>query len=116
MAADLGDRDAVRGLIVRLGRVGRPVDILVSNAGTIFRAPAAEHPDEAWDRVLEVNLRAASWCPATPPRNTGWPASPRRWPTNGPGPASTSTRSRRATSRPTTPRRCRTIPCAAAPS
>ena len=58
MSADLGDRDVVRGLIVRLGRLGRPVDILVSNAGTIFRAPAAEHPDEAWDRVLEVNLTA----------------------------------------------------------
>jgi 2-dehydro-3-deoxy-D-gluconate 5-dehydrogenase len=58
MSADLGDRDAVRGLIVRLGRLGRPVDILVSNAGTIFRAPAAEHPDKAWDRVLEVNLTA----------------------------------------------------------
>ena len=58
MAADLGDRDAVRGLIVRLARLGRPVDILISNAGTIFRAPAAEHPDEAWDRVLEVNLTA----------------------------------------------------------
>ena len=58
ISADLGDRDAVRGLIGRLGRLGRPVDILVSNAGTIFRAPAAEHPDEAWDRVLEVNLTA----------------------------------------------------------
>jgi 2-dehydro-3-deoxy-D-gluconate 5-dehydrogenase len=58
MSADLGDRDAVRRLIVRLGRLGHPVDILVSNAGTIFRAPAAEHPDKAWDRVLEVNLTA----------------------------------------------------------
>ena len=42
-------------------------------------------------------------------------ARPGRWPTNGPARASTSTRSRPATSRPTTPRRCRTIPAAAAP-
>ena len=34
------------------------VDILVNNAGTIKRKPAAEHPDEYWDEVLEVNLTA----------------------------------------------------------
>ena len=34
------------------------LDILVNNAGTIARAPAAEHSDELWDRVLEVNLTA----------------------------------------------------------
>lgn len=34
------------------------IDILVNNAGTIRRAPAAEHPDEMWDEVLEVNLSA----------------------------------------------------------
>ena len=34
------------------------IDILVNNAGTIARAPAAEHADELWDRVLEVNLTA----------------------------------------------------------
>jgi 2-dehydro-3-deoxy-D-gluconate 5-dehydrogenase len=32
------------------------LDILVNNAGTILRAPAAEHPDEMWDEVIEVNL------------------------------------------------------------
>ncbi len=35
-----------------------PIDILVNNAGTILRAPAAEHSDEYWDRVIEVNLNA----------------------------------------------------------
>ena len=34
------------------------VDILVNNAGTILRAPAAEHSDESWDRVLSINLDA----------------------------------------------------------
>lgn len=32
------------------------IDILVNNAGTILRSPAAEHPDEDWDKVIEVNL------------------------------------------------------------
>ncbi len=34
------------------------VDILVNNAGTIMRKPIAEHPDEYWDKVIEVNLNA----------------------------------------------------------
>ncbi|HLU57768.1 MAG TPA: SDR family oxidoreductase [Pseudonocardia sp.] len=34
------------------------VDILVNNAGVQERHPAAEFPLEAWDRVVEVNLRA----------------------------------------------------------
>jgi len=34
------------------------VDILVNNAGVQDRYPAVEFPLEAWDRVLDVNLRA----------------------------------------------------------
>jgi 2-dehydro-3-deoxy-D-gluconate 5-dehydrogenase len=57
-AVDLRDRAAVGDLVVRLDALDRPVDILVNNAGTIHRAPAVDHPDDAWDRVLEVNLNA----------------------------------------------------------
>ncbi|SCE90627.1 2-deoxy-D-gluconate 3-dehydrogenase [Micromonospora haikouensis] len=55
---DLSDRVAVRALAERLGQLPRPVDILVNNAGTIRRAPAAEHSEQDWDHVLEVNLSA----------------------------------------------------------
>ena len=34
------------------------IDILVNNAGTIKRKPAADHEDELWDEVIEVNLSA----------------------------------------------------------
>lgn len=34
------------------------IDILVNNAGTILRAPAAEHGDKLWDKVIAVNLNA----------------------------------------------------------
>jgi len=34
------------------------IDILVNNAGTILRTPAAEHPDEMYDKVVEVNQNA----------------------------------------------------------
>ncbi len=54
IACDFADADAVARLGAELA--GRRVDILVNNAGTIERAPAADHPLDAWDRVLQVNL------------------------------------------------------------
>ncbi|WP_329009249.1 SDR family oxidoreductase [Micromonospora rifamycinica] len=55
LRADLADRAAVRRLVGDLRDLG-PIDILVNNGGTIARAPAAEHSDEMWDHVIEVNL------------------------------------------------------------
>jgi 2-deoxy-D-gluconate 3-dehydrogenase len=55
-ATDFADRGAVLALADELAALGRPVDVLVNNAGTIARAPAAEHSDELWHRVLQVNL------------------------------------------------------------
>jgi len=55
---DFGDRDSVRAFL-RQALADLPViDILVNNAGTILRRPAAEHPDEYWDEVIETNLNA----------------------------------------------------------
>jgi 2-deoxy-D-gluconate 3-dehydrogenase len=56
MSADLADPDAVNDLATRLSTLDRPADILVNNAGTIARAPASEHSDADWQRVLQVNL------------------------------------------------------------
>ncbi len=36
----------------------KQIDILVNNAGTILRKPISEHPDEYWDKVIEINLSA----------------------------------------------------------
>jgi 2-deoxy-D-gluconate 3-dehydrogenase len=55
---DFSDRHAVKAFAARLlAEQGTP-DILINNAGTIKRAPAAEHPDEMWFEVLDVNLNA----------------------------------------------------------
>jgi len=40
-----------------LARLGH-VDILVNNAGASWGAPAEEHPLEAWDKVMNLNVRA----------------------------------------------------------
>ena len=55
---DFSDRAAVKQFLADLEKSGKVVDILFNNAGTIKRAPAAEHPDEFWDEVIEVNLSA----------------------------------------------------------
>ena len=56
--ADFADRAALNALVTDLARDGVEPDILVNNAGTIRRKPAADHSDEWWDEVIEVNLSA----------------------------------------------------------
>ncbi|MDM8084810.1 SDR family oxidoreductase [Cellulomonas cellasea] len=53
--ADFSDRAQVAELAARL--VDLDVDILVNNGGTIRRVPAAVHPDEDFDHVIDVNMR-----------------------------------------------------------
>ena len=56
LTADLADRAAADRLIAdTLAAFGR-IDILVNNAGIIRRRPAAQHTDDEWDVVIEVNL------------------------------------------------------------
>jgi 2-deoxy-D-gluconate 3-dehydrogenase len=57
-ACDFSDRAALYAFIEQVKADVPQIDILVNNAGTILRAPAAEHSDEFWDKVIEVNLNA----------------------------------------------------------
>jgi len=57
VALDLADSDAIAAAGERVLADHR-VDILVNNAGTQDRYPAVDFPLEAFDRVLDINLRA----------------------------------------------------------
>ena len=57
LPADLRDRAQTRRIAATL-RDMPAVDILVNNAGLILRTPAADHVDDDWDTVLEVDLSA----------------------------------------------------------
>lgn len=55
---DFSDRKSLYEFIQKLKSENPAIDILVNNAGTILRTPAAEHSDEYWDKVIEVNQNA----------------------------------------------------------
>ncbi|MCB9339804.1 MAG: SDR family oxidoreductase [Lewinellaceae bacterium] len=55
---DFSERNSLYAFIEEVKKAHPKIDILVNNAGTILRKPAAEHPDEFWDKVIEVNLNA----------------------------------------------------------
>lgn len=58
IAADNAKDDDIKRLadeaIAKLGRV----DILVNNAGATWGAPTEDHPIEAWDKVMNLNIRS----------------------------------------------------------
>jgi NAD(P)-dependent dehydrogenase (short-subunit alcohol dehydrogenase family) len=57
IAADCGREDDIRRLADEtLSRLGQ-VDILVNNAGAAWGAPAEDHPVEAWDKLMNLNVR-----------------------------------------------------------
>jgi gluconate 5-dehydrogenase len=58
IAADASDEAQARGIVTQtMERLGR-IDILVNNAGATWGAPAEEHPLEAWDKVMNLNIRS----------------------------------------------------------
>ena len=61
-ACDFADRQALYAFIERVKTDFPRIDILINNAGTILRQPAIEHPDEYWDKIIEVNLNGAYLC------------------------------------------------------
>lgn len=57
LRCDLSKREETKRLAAQVLAAGE-VDILVNNAGIIKRSPAAEHSDDEWEHVLEVDLTA----------------------------------------------------------
>ena len=59
VCGDMSDPAAPAAIVRDAEAALGPIDILINNAGTIRRAPAAEHSDEDWDLVLAVDLSSA---------------------------------------------------------
>jgi gluconate 5-dehydrogenase len=56
---DIGKREQVAPLADAVLKDFGKVDILVNNAGATWGAPAEDHPLEAWDKLVNVNLTGA---------------------------------------------------------
>lgn len=59
--ADLSTHDECRRLADLVTGGSERLDILVNNAGAMWREPLETFPDEAWDTVLDLNLKAPFW-------------------------------------------------------
>jgi 2-deoxy-D-gluconate 3-dehydrogenase len=57
-ACDFANRASVHAFLRQVISENPVIDILVNNAGTVLRKPAAEHPDEMWDQIIETNLNS----------------------------------------------------------
>lgn len=53
---DVTDHEAARAAVDGFEAQGLPIDILVNNAGIQHRAPLAEFPAEAFERLLQTNV------------------------------------------------------------
>ncbi len=56
--ADFSKRESLYNFLGRVKSDHPRIDILVNNAGHIMRKPAAEHPDEYWDTIIDINLNS----------------------------------------------------------
>ncbi|MFK0251207.1 SDR family oxidoreductase [Amycolatopsis azurea] len=59
--ADLSRHDECQRLADLLEADSERLDILVNNAGAMWREPLETFPDEAWDSVIDLNLKAPFW-------------------------------------------------------
>jgi NAD(P)-dependent dehydrogenase (short-subunit alcohol dehydrogenase family) len=56
---DVGKRESIPPVAEEILKNFGKVDILVNNAGATWGAPAEDHPLEAWDKLVNVNLTGA---------------------------------------------------------
>lgn len=56
--ADFTNRDSIYKFIKDVQNDHPKIDILINNAGHILRNPVAEHSDEYWDTIIDINLNA----------------------------------------------------------
>lgn len=58
VTADITDNDSVEAMIGRTVETFGGLDILINNAGLCFHRPAFDVPDDEFDAVVDLNLRA----------------------------------------------------------
>ncbi len=55
---DVTSRQSIEDLLATSAKKTGRVEILVNSAGVNFGSPFLEHPEDQWDRILNINLKA----------------------------------------------------------
>ncbi len=58
IAADASQPDDIHKVVSETVQRLGPIDILINNAGATWGAAAEDHPLEAWDKVMNLNIRS----------------------------------------------------------
>ena len=58
ITGDLSKFDGIPGMVDQVLAKFGGIDILVNNAGATWGAPAEDYPDEAWHKVMKLNIDA----------------------------------------------------------
>jgi NAD(P)-dependent dehydrogenase (short-subunit alcohol dehydrogenase family) len=58
LVCDMGNLGAIAPLVDAVIEQLGPIDVLVNNAGTSWGAPTIDHPLEAWNKVMTLNVTA----------------------------------------------------------
>jgi NAD(P)-dependent dehydrogenase (short-subunit alcohol dehydrogenase family) len=61
IAADLSRHDECQRLANLVTLNSERLNVLVNNAGAMWREPLATFPEEAWDTVIDLNLKSPFW-------------------------------------------------------
>ena len=59
ITADIGKPESIAPTVDAVMKAYGQIDILVNNAGATWGAPAEDHPLEAWNKLINVNLTGA---------------------------------------------------------
>lgn len=55
---DLAQEEGIAGLVAGLAEQETQLDILINNAGATWAAPLDDYPREAWDKVVDLNMKS----------------------------------------------------------
>ena len=62
IAADVSDEDQVEHMVAKMVETYGRIDILVNSQGMVHLQPTTEFDTEAWQRVIDVNLKSLFLC------------------------------------------------------
>lgn len=75
--ADVRDAHQVAGVVSKVAAAQGPIDILINSAGVFPPTPAANTPEDVYDKVMDINVKGiwntiCAIAPSMRARKTGW--------------------------------------------